>query len=148
VRDVAKVVVTMCRIGARNELTGVDAVNTAAMSNMVPEKKPRTSLSPQRRQPTLLCTSAYLPSLRFPHLSSYPMSPNQTSTPLRPPSHTSCHQRCALCIETVIWSSLDLFRLPRRPPDYTHISTTTLYVSCRRRPHEYSISTGAPLVFA
>jgi hypothetical protein len=135
VRAVAKAVM-MGRIGARNELTGVDAVNTAAMSDMVPEKRPRTPLSPQGGEPTLLCMSAYLPSLRFPHLPSHPMFPNQTSTPLRPPAHTSCHQRCALCIETVIWSSLDLCRLPPRPPDYTHISTTTLYVSCRRRPHD------------
>jgi hypothetical protein len=136
VRAVAKMVVMNGRIGARNELRDVDVVNTAAMSDMVPEKRPRTSLSPQRGQPTLLCMSAYLPSLRFPHLPSHPMFPNQTSTPLRPPAHTSCHQRCALCIETVIWSSLDLCRLPPRPPDYTHISTTTLYVSCRRRPHD------------
>jgi hypothetical protein len=148
VRAVAKVVVMMCRIGARNELTGVDAVTAAAMSDMVPEKRPRTSLSPQRGQPTLLCTSAYLPSLRVPHLSSHPMSRNQTSTPLRPPSYTSCHQRCALCIETVIWSSLDLFRLPPRPADYTHISTTTRYVPCRRRPHKSSIPIGAPLACA
>jgi hypothetical protein len=148
VRDVAKVVVTMCRIAARNELTGVDAVTTAAMSDMVPEKRPRTSLSQQRDQPTLLCTSAYLPSLRFPHLSFHPMPRNQTSTSLRPPSHTNCHQRCALCIETVIWSSFDLFRLPSRPSDYTQISTTIPYVSCRRRPHENFIPTGAPLACA
>jgi hypothetical protein len=98
VRAVAKAVM-MGRIGARNELTGVDAVNTAAMSDMVPEKRPRTPLSPQGGEPTLLCMSAYLPSLRFPHLPSHPMFPNQTSTPLRPPAHTSCHQRCAFCIE-------------------------------------------------
>jgi hypothetical protein len=71
---VAKVVVMMGRIGVRNEPTGVDAVNTAAMSDMVPEKGPRTSLSPQGGQPNQLCMSAYLPSLRFPHLPHHPMS--------------------------------------------------------------------------
>jgi hypothetical protein len=80
-----------------------------------------------------VCISALF---ALPTSSASPNVPNHTSTPLRPPAHTSCHQRCALCIETVIWSSLDLCRLPPRPPDYTHISTTTLYVSCRRRPHD------------
>jgi hypothetical protein len=76
VRAVAKLVVMMCRIGARNELTCVNAVNTAAMSDIVPEKRPRISLSPQRGEPTLLCKSA--------------MSPNQTSTPLPAQSSTLC----------------------------------------------------------
>jgi hypothetical protein len=144
VRAVAKVIVMMGCIGARNELTGDGCskhccrvghgAGEKAVHNIEPTTRPANSALYVCMSP--LCMSACLPSLRFPHLPSHPMSPNQTSTPLRPPAHTSCHQHCALCIDIIVWSSLDLFRLAPRPPDYTHISTTTLYGSCRRRPHD------------
>jgi hypothetical protein len=64
------------RVGARNGLTGVDVETTAAMSDVVPENRPRTSASSQSDQPTLPRTSTRLPSSPSSRLHLTPITPN------------------------------------------------------------------------
>lgn len=75
----------ICCIGARNGLTGLDVENTAAMSNEVQVKRPRTSSSPQPDQPTRSCTSTRPLSFPYSHLSSPTLPLDNLHTPRSTP---------------------------------------------------------------
>jgi hypothetical protein len=125
---------------------GAVSENTAAMSDVIPVKRPHNSSSPPSTLPAQTCT--FSPSLLHTKSShSHHFHNHIDSSSTAPLTHSRPRSPNTVpCASTRPFGSHDFFHLTDRtsnhsPPLVRHFSTTIVHAPCLHRSHDPNIST-------